>query len=88
MLIQIQPDLIILGEGLSVDSFEFCQQLRHKLDTPIIMLGKDPRAAGWIKAVHSGADCYLARPYHNAELAARVKALLRRYTWNLAERQL
>jgi len=84
-LTQLKPDLIILGEGLPIDSFEVCQQLRQALDIPIVMLGKVPRATGWVKAVQSGADCYLAKPFHHSELVARVKAILRRCAWNLTE---
>jgi len=84
-LAQLKPDLIILGEGLPVDSFEVCQQLRQTLDTPIVMLGKALRATGWVKAVQSGADCYLVKPFHHSELVARVKAILRRCAWNLTE---
>ncbi len=85
ILSQLKPDLIILGEGLPVDSFEVCQQLRQTLDTPIIILGNISRATGWVKAVQSGADCYLAKPFHHSELVARVKAILRRCAWNLTE---
>jgi len=84
-LSQLRPDLIILGEGLPVDSFEICCQLRQAVDIPIIMLGKVPRETGWVKAVQSGADCYLAQPLYHSELVARVKAILRRCEWNLVE---
>ena len=84
-LTQPGPDLIILGEGLSVDSFEACGQLRQALDVPIVMLGEGPRAKGWVKAVQSGADCYLAKPFYHSELVARVKAILRRCAWYLNE---
>ena len=84
-LTQLKPDVIILGEGLPVDSFEVCQQLRQTLDTPIIILGNISRATGWVKAVQSGADCYLVNPFYHPELVARVKAILRRCAWNLAE---
>jgi len=84
-LTQLKTDLIILGEGLPVDSFEVCQQLRQTLDTPIVMLGRTPRATGWVKAVQSGADCYLVKPFHHSELVARVKAILRRRAWTLTE---
>ena len=75
---QLKPDLVILGEGLPVDSFEACWRLRQALDVPIVMVGKVPRATGWVKAVQSGADCYLAKPFYHSELVARVKAILRR----------
>ena len=84
-LCEPKPDLIILGEGLPVDSFEACYQLRQALDIPIIMLGKVPRATGWVKAMENGADCYLVKPFYYSELVARVKAILRRREWNLVE---
>ena len=79
----LKPDLIILGEGLPVDSFDACRQLRQAVAIPILMLGKVPRATGWVKAVESGADCYLVKPFYYSELVARVKAILRRHEWNL-----
>ena len=90
-LTKLKPDLVILGEGLSVDSFEVCWQLRQTMDIPIVMVGKVPRAKGWVKAVQSGADCYLVKPFYHSELIARVKAILRRREWilyqdNLAKR--
>lgn len=85
-LTQLKPDLIILGEGLPVDSFEVCWQLRQVLDIPIVMLGKAPRDVGWDKAVQNGADCYIVKPFYHSELVARVKAILRRCEWTLAKR--
>jgi len=84
-LIDLKPDLVILGEGLSVDSFKACWQLRQAMDMPIVMVGEVPRAKGWVKAVQSGADCYLAKPFYHSELIARVKAILRRQEWILSQ---
>ena len=36
---ELKPDLIILGEGLSVDSFEVCSRLRQDVDIPISGMG-------------------------------------------------
>ena len=80
-LANLKPDLVILGEGLSVDSFEACWQLRQAVEVPIVMMGRAPCAEGWVKAVQSGADCYLAKPFSHSELVARVKAILRRCEW-------
>ena len=82
---ELKPDLIILGEGLPIDSFEACSKLRQAVDIPILMLGKAPRASGWVKAVENGADGYLAKPFYYSELVARVKAILRRHQWSLDE---
>ena len=82
---ELELDLIILGEGLPVDSFDACWQLRQAVDIPIVMLGKVPRATGWVKAVENGADCYLVKPFHYSEVVARIKAILRRRDWSLVE---
>lgn len=80
-LSEFKPDLIILGEGLAQDSFEICRQLRQAVDTPVLMLGTIPRSRGWVKAINVGADLYLSKPVGQAELIARIKAILRRRHW-------
>jgi DNA-binding response OmpR family regulator len=85
---ELKPDLIILGEGLPVDSFEACRQLRQALNIPILMVGKLSRAEGWVEAVAAGADLYLRTPINYSELVARMKSILRRYHWTLAEGKL
>lgn len=80
---ELKPDLIILGEGLLIDSFKICYQLRQAVDVPILIIGSIPRATGWVKAVKSGADCYLEKPVNCLELVARTGAILRRYEWAL-----
>jgi len=84
-LSELKPDLIILGEGLPVDSFEICCQLRQAVDVPILVMGGVPHAIGWVKAVKSGADCYLEKPVSCLELVARTKAILRRCEWTLGK---
>jgi len=80
-LSELRPDLIILGEGLAEDSFKACRQLRQAVDIPILMLGTTPRSRGWVKAINAGADLYLAKPVSQAELVARIKAIMRRRQW-------
>jgi len=80
-LSELRPDLIILGEGLAEDSFKVCRQLRQAVDIPILMLGTTPRSRGWVKAINAGADLYLAKPVSQAELVARIKAIMRRRQW-------
>ena len=80
-----KPDLTILGEGLQMDSFEVCRRLRRVLDVPILIIDSLPRDNGWSRAVNSGADCYLEKPVTFSELAARIKAIVRRCEWNLEQ---
>ena len=79
---KFKPQLIILGEGLPTDSLEACSQLRQAVNIPILMVGAVPSDKAWNRAVEAGADCYLPKPFSYPELAARVKALLRRYEWS------
>lgn len=81
----LKPQLIILGEGLAVDSFEACCQLRQVVDIPILMVGTAHGSDVWTRVLDAGADFYLGKPFSYLELVARVKALLRRYSWNSGE---
>jgi len=76
---EFKSQLIILGEGLPIDSFEACSQLRQAVDVPILMVGAVPHDEAWARVVEAGADFYLVKPFGYLELAARVKSLLRRY---------
>ncbi len=68
-------DLMLPGEdGLSV-----CRRLRSMHDTtPIIMLTAKTEEIDRIIGLEMGADDYLSKPFNPRELAARIKAILRR----------
>jgi DNA-binding response OmpR family regulator len=73
------PDLIVLDLMLpGIDGLEVCRILRKESDVPIIMLTAlttdDDRLAG----LNLGADDYVTKPFSPRELAARVRAVLRR----------
>ena len=76
------PDLVILDLNLPVlDGVEVCRILLSRGETrrlPIIMLtargGEDDRVTG----LEAGADDYITKPFSLRELAARVRAVLRR----------
>ena len=79
---KFKSQLIILGEGLPIDSFEACSQLRQAVNVPILMVGAVLSDKAWNRVVEAGADCYLVKPFAYLELVARVKSLLRRYEWS------
>ncbi len=79
---KFKSQLIILGEGLPIDSLEACSQLRQAVNVPILMVGAVLSDKAWNRVVEAGADFYLVKPFAYLELAARVKSLLRRYEWS------
>ena len=72
------PDCIILDLMLpDLSGYEVCEQIRQKLDTPILMLTAKAQDHDKILGFKVGADDYLTKPFR-LELFARVMALLRR----------
>lgn len=76
------PDLIILDLNLPVVSGdEICRILRQRPDTaqvPIIMLTARTSESDRVAGLDLGADDYVTKPFSLRELAARVRAVLRR----------
>ncbi len=74
-----QPHLIILDLGLpDIDGVTICQRIRHTSAVPIIMLTARAEEVNRIVGLEVGADDYVTKPFSLDELAARVKAVLRR----------
>jgi DNA-binding response OmpR family regulator len=73
--------LIILDLMLPVmDGMTICRTLRaQRCTTPILMLTARDSIEDRIDGLETGADDYLPKPFHIAELQARVKALIRRH---------
>ena len=76
------PDLLILDLNLpSVDGTEVCRMLRARPATakvPIIMLTARTAESDRVMGLDLGADDYVTKPFGLRELAARVRAVLRR----------
>jgi DNA-binding response OmpR family regulator len=76
---RIQPDLIVLDIMLpGVDGLEVCRRVRARSETPIIMLTARGEETDKLVGLGIGADDYVTKPFSPRELAARVKAVLRR----------
>jgi DNA-binding response OmpR family regulator len=73
-------DAIVLDLMLpELNGFEICEQLRDaRIWTPILMLTARDGASDEVRALDSGADDYLTKPFAHAVLVARLRALLRR----------
>lgn len=61
-----------------IDGFELCEKIRNNTQIPIIISSKLTHITDKIRAFELGVDDYMTKPYDNAELVARLKALLRR----------
>jgi two-component system, OmpR family, response regulator MprA len=79
---RLRPHLIVLDVMLpGMDGIEVCRRLRENeatADIPILMLTAKDEVRDRVAGLESGADDYLTKPFSFEELAARVKALLRR----------
>ncbi|MEC4748505.1 response regulator [Methylomicrobium sp. Wu6] len=74
-----QPDLLLLDLGLpDIDGQEIIRRLRKWSELPIIVVSARNRETDITQALDNGADDYLTKPFSNAELMSRIKALLRR----------
>jgi DNA-binding response OmpR family regulator len=77
-----RPDLVVLDLTMpDMDGLEVCKALRSEprhARLPILVLSARASAADRILGLELGADDYLIKPFVPGELAARVKAILRR----------
>ncbi len=75
-------DIIILDIMLPKKTgYEVCQIIRETSTVPIIMLTAKSDDMDKILGLEYGADDYLTKPFNILELKARIKAILRRYTY-------
>ena len=73
-------DLIILDIGLPVkDGITVLKTLRSGgIDTPVLILTARNDWTDRVDGLDAGADDYVSKPFHMAELSARVRAMIRR----------
>src|SRR5437899_2939078 len=60
------------------DGFEVLRRIRERSRTPVLMLTARGDTHDRIRGLEMGADDYLPKPFDPAELAARIRAILRR----------
>jgi phosphate regulon transcriptional regulator PhoB len=79
---RVRPDLIILDVMLpDGDGFDFCRKLRAEpsmAGVPILFLTARSEEVDRVLGLEIGGDDYITKPFSPRELAARVKAHLRR----------
>jgi two-component system phosphate regulon response regulator PhoB len=83
------PDMIVLDWMLpKVSGIEVCRRIRQRSESrnvPIIMLTARGEESDRVRGLDTGADDYVVKPVSMSELAARVRAVLRRLRPGLAE---
>jgi len=71
--------MVVLDIGLpGIDGFEVCRTLRAHSKVPIVMLTARDEEPDRVAGLEIGADDYVSKPFSPRELAARIKAILRR----------
>ena len=77
---EARPDLMVLDLMLpGLDGWEICRTLKDEgSDVPIIMLTARVEEEDRLTGLDLGADDYMTKPFSARELAARVRAVLRR----------
>jgi DNA-binding response OmpR family regulator len=84
---EAKPDLVVLDLMLpSMNGLEVCRALRDESDVAIVMLTARVEEQDRLVGLDLGADDYVTKPFSPKELAARVRAVLRRTAREAMER--
>ena len=77
--LSLKPDLVLLDVQMPrVDGWQVLAGIRHRGDTPVIMLTALDQDIDKLTGLRIGADDYVVKPFNPAEVVARVQAVLRR----------
>ncbi len=76
---ELEPDLVVLDLMLpGLDGIEVCRRLREESNALVVMLTARTTEQDKLAGLDGGADDYVVKPFSPRELAARVRAVLRR----------
>jgi two-component system response regulator RegX3 len=71
--------IVVLDIGLpGMDGFDVCRRIRQRSTVPLVMLTARDEEADRVVGLELGADDYVPKPFSPRELAARIRAVLRR----------
>lgn len=75
---QFRPEVLVLDLGLpDLSGLEVIKRIREWSRIPILVLSVRQEVSDKVAALDLGADDYLTKPFHTAELTARLRALRR-----------
>jgi two-component system, OmpR family, KDP operon response regulator KdpE len=78
---EVRPDIVLLDVVMrDMDGIEVMRQLRETRPVPVILVTGRASVSDKAMGLDFGADDYISKPFHPDELAARVRAVLRRAT--------
>ncbi len=81
-----KPDLIVLDIMLPViDGIDITRRIREYSDIPIIIVTAKTTESDKLIGLETGADDYMTKPFSMKELAARIRAVLRRLSGELGK---
>ena len=76
------PDVILLDVMMpKLDGFYVCREIRKKSNVPVIMITARGEDFEKIMGLEIGADDYIVKPFSSGEVMARIRAILRRYSY-------
>lgn len=86
----VQPHVVLMDVNIpSFDGFHWCKKIREISAVPIIYISSRDSNMDVIMGMNNGGDDYLAKPFDNAVLVARLQAVIRRtYEYNFQESHL
>jgi two-component system, OmpR family, KDP operon response regulator KdpE len=74
-----RPDVVLLDLGLpDIDGLQVLGMMRGVSDVPVIVITAQDDDAIIVKALDTGADDYVVKPFGLEQIAARIRAVLRR----------
>jgi two-component system catabolic regulation response regulator CreB len=79
LLDSLDPDFVVLDVGLpGISGFDVCREIRRRSTVPVLFLTAREDEIDRVVGLELGADDYVVKPFSPRELAARVRAILRR----------
>ena len=85
-IVRRKPDVVLLDLGLpDMDGIDVLRRLREWSKVPVLVLSVRQGVEDKVAALDAGADDYLTKPFHSAELNARLRAIQRHATTEMTD---